>query len=312
MVVAHRAVSTRRVADKIAIPYYVVNLKDYFNEKVINYFVKEYISGKTPNPCIACNKYLKFEELLKKALEIDAFYLATGHYAKVEHDPATKRYVLKKSVDNDKDQSYALYNLTQFQLEHILFPLGYYTKKEIRHIAEELELSIADKPDSQEICFVSTNYREFISEKAPNKIEEGPFVDIKGNVIGKHKGIPFYTIGQRRGLGISAGKPLYVINIDVKNNAVVLGRKTSLRERVFSLSDELGGYRSFEQKMQVKAKIRYNFNEKPAEITPVDDDTVKVVFNEPQKAVTPGQAVVFYNDDIVVGGGIIKQRCDLE
>ncbi|HHY70906.1 MAG TPA: tRNA 2-thiouridine(34) synthase MnmA, partial [Thermoanaerobacterales bacterium] len=243
----------------------------------------------------------------------DAFYLSTGHYAKAEHDLTTGRYVLKKSVDNDKDQSYALYNLTQFQLEHTLFPLGYYTKKEIRYIAEELDLSVADKPDSQEICFVNTNYREFISEKAPNKIEEGPFVDIKGNVIGKHKGIPFYTIGQRRGLGISAGKPLYVINIDVKNNAVVLGEKKHLYVKEF-LAYRMNwvaiGHLS--KKMQVKAKIRYNFNEKPAEITPVDDDTVKVVFNEPQKAVTPGQAVVFYNDDIVVGGGIIKQRCDLE
>jgi tRNA-specific 2-thiouridylase len=303
----------RRVADKIGIPYYVVNLKDYFNEKVIDYFVKEYLFGKTPNPCIACNKYLKFEELLRKALEIDAFYLATGHYAKVEHDPATKRYVLKKSVDNDKDQSYALYNLTQFQLEHILFPLGYYTKKEIRHIAEELELSIADKPDSQEICFVSTNYREFISKKAPNKIKEGPFVDIKGNVVGKHKGIPFYTIGQRRGLGISAGKPLYVINIDVKNNAVILGEEKYLYVNEF-LAHRMNwvAINKLREKLKVNAKIRYNFHEKPAEIIPIDDDTVKIIFEKPQKAVTPGQAVVFYKNDIVVGGGIIKQRCDLE
>ena len=303
----------RRVADKIGVPYYVVNLKDYFKEKVINYFIKEYISGKTPNPCIACNKYLKFEELLRKALEIDAFYLATGHYAKVEHDPATGRYVLKKSVDNDKDQSYALYNLTQLQLEHTLFPLGYYTKKEIRHIAEELGLSVADKPDSQEICFVNTNYREFISEKASNKIEEGPFVDMKGNVIGKHKGIPFYTIGQRRGLGISAGKPLYVIDIDVKNNAVVLGEEKYLYVKSF-LAHRMNwvAISKLREKLKVNAKIRYNFHEKPAEIIPLDDDTVKIIFKEPQKAVTPGQAVVFYKDDIVVGGGIIKQRCDLE
>lgn len=303
----------RRVADKIGIPYYVINLKDYFNEKVINYFVKEYISGKTPNPCIACNKYLKFDELLRKALEIDAFYLATGHYAKVEHDPTYGRYVLKKSVDNDKDQSYALYNLTQFQLEHTLFPLGYYTKKEIRHIAEELDLSVADKPDSQEICFVNTNYREFLAEKAPNKIEEGPFVDAKGNVIGRHKGIPFYTIGQRRGLGISAGKPLYVIDIDAKNNAVVLGDEKQLYAGEFiAYNMNWVAIDELSEKLKVDAKIRYNFHEKPAEILPLDDGTVKVVFEEPQKAVTPGQAVVFYKDDSVIGGGIIQQRCDLK
>ncbi|MCG1011743.1 tRNA 2-thiouridine(34) synthase MnmA [Tepidanaerobacter sp. GT38] len=303
----------RRVADKIGIPYYVINLKESFNEKVIKYFIKEYLCGKTPNPCIACNKFLKFEDLLKKALEIDAFYLATGHYAKVEYDGASKRYVLKKSVDRDKDQSYALYNLNQFQLEHTLFPLGYYTKKEIRQIADEIGLAVADKPDSQEICFVNTNYRDFISENAPGKIEEGPFVDTKGNILGKHKGIPFYTIGQRRGLGISAGKPLYVVDIDVENNAVILGEEKDLYAKEF-LANNINwvAIEKLNGKLNVNAKIRYNFEEKPAEIMPFGDEMVKVVFNEPQKAITPGQAVVFYQDDIVIGGGIIKQRCDFE
>jgi len=303
----------RRVADKIGIPYYVINLKDYFNEKVIKYFVKEYLSGKTPNPCIACNKHLKFEELLKKAFDIDAFYLATGHYAKIEYEDATKRYVLKKSIDNDKDQSYALYNLTQFQLEHILFPLGYYTKKEIRQIAEEIGLSVADKPDSQEICFVNTNYRDFIYENAPGKIKEGYFVDVKGNVLGEHKGIPFYTIGQRRGLGIAAGTPLYVVDIDAQNNTIILGEEKDLYVKEF-LAYHMNwvAIDKLSERLNVNAKIRYNFHEKPAEIMPLENEMVKVVFKEPQKAVTPGQAVVFYRDDAVIGGGIIKQRCDLE
>jgi len=303
----------RRVADKIGIPYYVINLKDYFNENVIKYFVKEYLDGKTPNPCIACNKHLKFEELLRKAFNIDAFFLATGHYAKVEYETATKRFVLKKSVDNDKDQSYALYNLNQFQLEHTLFPLGYYTKKEIRQIADDIGLSVADKPDSQEICFVNTNYRDFINENAPRKIEEGPFIDTKGNVLGKHKGIPFYTIGQRRGLGISAGKPMYVVDIDVQNNAIILGEEKDLYVKEF-LAHKMNwvAIDKLSEKLNVNAKIRYNFREKAAVIIPVENEMVKVVFKEPQKAVTPGQAVVFYQDDVVIGGGIIKQRYDLE
>lgn len=302
----------RRVADKLDIPYYVINLKDFFNEKVIKHFVQEYLSGKTPNPCIACNKHLKFEELLRKAFDIDAFYLATGHYAKVEYDNVRKRYVLKKAVDNDKDQSYALYNLNQFQLEHTLFPLGYYTKKEIRKIAEEIGLAVADKPDSQEICFVNTNYRDFIREKSPESIKEGYFVDIKGNILGRHKGIPFYTIGQRRGLGISAGKPLYVIDIDVNNNKIVLGEEKDLYVKEF-LAHKLNwvAIDSLNEELELMAKIRYNFHEKAAVIKPHGNDMVKVVFDEAQKAVTPGQAVVFYQDDLVIGGGIIKQRCDL-
>lgn len=303
----------QRVADKIGIPYYVIDLKNYFHEKVIKYFIEEYIAGKTPNPCIACNKYLKFEELLRKALELDAFYLATGHYAKVEYDPITNRYLLKKSVDFSKDQSYALYNLTQFQLQHTVLPLGYYTKREIRQIAIETGLSVANKPDSQEICFIKTNYHDFINERVPNKFSPGLFVDKKGNVLGEHKGIPFYTIGQRKGLGISAGKPLYVINIDIKNNAVVLGEEQDLYVKEFiAYKMNWVAINNLTEKMQVNAKIRYNFSEKPAEIKPLKNDTIKVIFKDPQKAITPGQACVFYKDDIIIGGGIIKERCDFE
>ncbi|HHX24472.1 MAG: tRNA 2-thiouridine(34) synthase MnmA [Tepidanaerobacteraceae bacterium] len=299
----------RRVADKIGIPYYVINLKQDFDDRVIKYFVNEYILGRTPNPCIVCNRDFRFKELLKKTMEIDADFLATGHYAKVEYDTNNERYIIKKSIDTHKDQSYFLYGLTQSQLKHILFPLGYYTKAEIREIADREGLLVADKPDSQDICFIDTNYHDFINERVPNKFRPGLFVDINGNVLGKHKGIPFYTIGQRKGLGISAGKPLYVVNIDFDKNTIVLGEEQYLYVKEFivfkmnwvAISD-------LTQTMKVNAKIRYNFSEKPAKIIPSNDDTVKVVFDEPQKAVTPGQAVVFYNDDIVIGGGIIKQK----
>jgi len=301
----------RRVAGKIGIPYYVINLKDIFNEKVIKNFINEYVEGRTPNPCIVCNRHLKFDVLLKKAMEIDAFYLATGHYGKIEQ-ALTGRYILKKSADPAKDQSYALYNLTQFQLEHTLLPLGFYTKRQIREIAEEIGLSVAKKPDSQEICFVDTNYKDFLKQRVPEKIIPGPFMDRKGNILGKHKGIPFYTIGQRRGLGISSGKPLYVVGMDARRNAVILGPEQELFVKEFEACHmNWIAIDGLKETKQVNAKIRYNFNERSAKIQPDGPDRVKVIFDEPQKAVTPGQAVVFYENDVVVGGGIIKKRTDL-
>lgn len=302
----------RRVADKIGIPYYVINLKDNFNEKVIQYFIKEYVQGRTPNPCIACNRHLKFNDLLKKALEIDAFYIATGHYSIIERDQRTDRFLLKKSVDLAKDQSYALYNLTQFQLEHTLFPLGNFTKTEIRQIADEAGLSIAKKPDSQEICFIDTNYQDFLQEKVPEKIKPGYFVDKNGEVLGEHKGVPFYTIGQRKGLGISIGKPLYVIDINAEKNIIVLGDEQDLNVKEFK-ADKLNwiAIDKLENRIRVNAKIRYNFTEQPATVIAENEDGVKVIFDTPQKAVTPGQSVVFYQGDLVVGGGIITKRCDI-
>ncbi len=312
----HGAVhDARLVADKLNIPHYVIDLKENFHKKVVRYFIQEYLSGKTPNPCIACNRYIKFEELLKKALELGANHLATGHYVKAAFEPSLDRFVLRKAMDSSKDQSYALYNLTQFQLKHTLFPLGDYTKQQIRHIAEGIGLSVADKPDSQEICFIDTNYRDFINKQKQisQKPEPGFFVDIEGNVIGEHKGIAFYTIGQRRGLGISAGKPLYVIGIDSKANSVVLGEEKDLYVKEF-LVDRLNwiAIPHLTDRFQVDVKIRYNFKEKPADIIPLDEGIVKVVFREPQKAVTPGQAAVFYEGDRVLGGGTIKQRFGLK
>jgi len=299
----------RRVANKIGIPYYVTNLKDRFNEKVIQYFIDEYIEGRTPNPCIVCNRYMKFDDLLKKALEIDAFYVATGHYGIIEKDESRNRFILRKSVDPTKDQTYALYNLNQFQLEHTLLPLGRFTKNQIRQIAEEAGLSVAQKPDSQEICFIDTDYKDFLKQKVPEKIKPGLFVDKNGKVLGQHKGIPFYTIGQRKGLGISVGKPLYVIDINGKENTIVLGDESDLEVKEF-LAHKLNwiAIEKLEKKINVNAKIRYNFHEQPAMVVPEDQDCVRVIFDTPQKAVTPGQSVVFYQDDVVVGGGIIKER----
>lgn len=296
----------RRVAAQLDIPYYVINFKEIFNEKVIDNFIKTYISGKTPNPCIVCNKFLKFEALLKKALDVDAFYLATGHYARVEKDLSTGRYILKKGMDDTKDQSYALYNLTQFQLEHTLFPLGNFTKAKIREIAEKAGLGVSNKPDSQEICFIDTDYRDFLKKNASDSIRPGNFVDLDGNVLGRHYGIPFYTIGQRRGLGISAGKPLYVVDIDADNNIVVLGEEKDLLTKEFTAHRvNWISIEDLTEERQVEAKIRYNFPQKPAKIYPLKGDQVKVVFDTPQKSITPGQAVVFYEDEVVVGGGEI-------
>lgn len=297
----------RRVADKLNIPYYVVNFREEFKNSVINYFIKEYVAGKTPNPCIVCNKTMKFNLLLKKALEMDSFYLATGHYAKIEFDEKRGRYLLKKGKDKTKDQSYALYNLTQFELEHILFPLGDYTKNEIREIAEKAGLPVAKKPESQEICFVNGNYKDFIKDKAPQSIKPGFFIDSKGNILGKHKGIAFYTIGQRRGLGISSNKPLYVIKMDPQTNTIVVGSEEELLRREFTVNNLnwISIEKLYEEK-RVNIKIRYNFEEKPGIIYPLNNGRVKVVFDEPQKAITPGQSAVFYEGDIVVGGGVIE------
>lgn len=300
----------RRVANKIGIKYYVMNFKDVFKEKVIDYFVDEYLRGRTPNPCIACNKYIKFEELLKRAWMIDAYYVATGHYAIKEYDEERGRYLLKKSVDTSKDQTYVLYNLTQTQLEHILFPLGKYKKDEVRELAKNLGLPVASKPDSQEICFVTDNdYGKFIRENAKEEIKPGEFRDTRGRFLGYHKGIIHYTIGQRKGLGISVGRPLYVVDIDAENNVVVLGYGDEVYgDELISYNNNFISIDKLEKEMRVKAKIRYTAKEQDAVIRPLEDGKVFVKFDNPQRAITPGQSVVFYDGDIVVGGGIIERK----
>lgn len=296
----------RRVANRFGIPYYVFNMKGEFEKYVIEYFVKEYESGRTPNPCIACNKYIKFGSLLDKAKSMDIDYVATGHYAIIEE--SNGRYILKKSVDDTKDQSYVLYNLTQEQLSKTLFPLGKYKKTEIREIAKDLGLGVASKPDSQEICFVDDNdHHRFIKEHTGHEPKKGFFLDKDGNTLGIHEGISKYTVGQRRGLGIVTGKPMFVVDIDVENNTVILGDNDDLFTKEFTVRDlNWISIESLDKEIRVKAKIRYKTPEEWATILPIENGKVKVIFDVQQRAVTAGQSVVFYDEDTVVGGGIIE------
>lgn len=299
----------RRVCSKIDIPFYVMNFKQIFEKMVIDYFVEEYISGRTPNPCIACNKYIKFDALLERSKALEADYVATGHYARVMYDEGFKRYVIKKSATPQKDQTYALYNLTQYQLKHILMPLGDYNKEQVREIASKLDLVTADKAESQEICFVEDNdYGRFISDRLGTKGETGYFVDTKGRRLGTHKGIIHYTVGQRKGLGIAFGKPMYVVEIIPDQNLVVLGDETEVFRKELTASElNLIAYEDIKEPIKVKAKIRYSARESEALVIPLENNRVKVVFEEPQRAITPGQAVVFYQGDVLVGGGTIER-----
>lgn len=297
----------RRVAASLDIPYYVMNFKKEFKENVMDYFVAEYLKGRTPNPCIACNRYVKWESLLKRSMEIGADYIATGHYAKIT-ELSNGRFALQKSVTAAKDQTYALYNLTQHQLSHTLMPVGDYSKDEIRAIAEKIGLRTANKPDSQEICFIPDNdYAGFIDREAAGSVPPpGNFVLTDGTVIGQHKGITHYTIGQRKGLGIALGRPVFVTEIRPDTNEVVIGSN----EEVFGTTVYAGNLNfmsipDLEGELEVIGKIRYSHKGAPCTIRKVEADKVVCQFHEPVRAITPGQAMVFYDGDIVVGGGTI-------
>ena len=297
----------RRVAAQIGIPYYVMNFKKDFQEKVIDYFVDEYLHGRTPNPCIACNRYVKWESLLTRSMEIGADYIATGHYARVEQLP-NGRYAIRHSATWSKDQTYALYNLTQDQLRRTLMPVGEYEKDQIREIAKEIGLQIANKPDSQDICFVSDDdYASFIKEESNQKIPEGNFVTPDGKILGRHKGIIHYTLGQRRGLGIPAASRLYVCDISPKTNQVVLGNNEDLfHSELTATKVNLISCESLKEPMRLKAKIRYRHPEQDAVAWQTEDGVLHVRFDKPQRAITRGQAVVLYDEDVVVGGGVIE------
>lgn len=298
----------RRVADKLGIPFYVLNFKDSFKEKVIDNFVEEYIEGRTPNPCIQCNKHIKFDEFLKRAKEIGADYVATGHYAKIIKNE-DGRYLLIKADDDTKDQTYALYNFTQEQLSQTLMPCGDYTKVKIREIAKEIGLAVHNKKDSEEICFISdNNHGKYISKVRPREVKEGNFVDKNGNILGKHKGIVYYTIGQRKGLGIALGKPVYVTSINPKTNEVVLGPEEDIfKKELISKENNFIPFDKLEKVITVQAKVRYSARPAEATLIPLADGRVKVSFKERQRAITKGQSVVFYDGNIVVGGGIIEE-----
>lgn len=297
----------RRVAGELDIPYYVMNFRKEFKEQVMDYFIGEYLQGRTPNPCIACNRYVKWESLLRRSLEIGADYIATGHYARIER-LGNGRYAIKNSVTAAKDQTYALYNLTQEQLAHTLMPVGEYTKDEIRGIAEKISLPIAQKPDSQDICFVPDgDYAGFIKrETKENVISEGNFVTGDGTVIGTHKGITNYTIGQRKGLNLSMGKPVFVTEIRPETNEVVIGDNEDLFTReLYANHVNFMAVPNLSEKNRFRAKIRYAHRGADCQIEQVDADTIRCVFDEPQRAITPGQALVFYDGEYVAGGGTI-------
>lgn len=297
----------RRVAERLEIPYYVMNFKREFKENVMDYFTAEYLRGRTPNPCIACNRYVKWESLLQRSLEIGADYIATGHYARIEQ-LANGRFAIKNSVTAKKDQTYALFNLTQEQLSHTLMPVGAYTKDEIRAIAEEIGLMVAHKKDSQEICFIPDHdYAGFIDRECGGQVPPpGNFVSADGEVLGRHKGITHYTVGQRKGLGIALGHPVFVTEIRPKTNEVVLGENEEVfTSRLYADHLNFMALPDIREEIVLKAKIRYSHEGSLCKVIRTGEDEICCEFTEPVRAVTPGQAVVLYDGEYVAGGGII-------
>lgn len=297
----------RRVAEHLDIPYYVMNFKKEFKCKVIDYFVEEYLQGRTPNPCIACNRYVKWESLLQRSLEIGADYIATGHYARIDR-LENGRFAIRNSVTAAKDQTYALYNLTQAQLARTLMPVGEYTKDEIRQIAVQAGIPVANKPDSQDVCFVPDNdYAAFIASSAADRVPgPGNFVTPQGKILGKHKGITHYTIGQRRGLELPMGERVFVTEIRPQTNEVVIGKN----EDIFTtkvLCDRINymAMENLDKPRRALAKIRYNHSGEYCLLEKQPDGKVLCIFEKPVRAATPGQAVVFYDGEYVLGGGTI-------
>jgi|TARA_B110000263_G_scaffold232230_1_gene228119 tRNA-specific 2-thiouridylase len=296
----------RRVCHTLGIPHYFVNFEKEFQEHVIDYFVNEYDTGRTPHPCLACNDKIKFDFLLRRALFLDADYIATGHYARLR-SAENGQVQLLQGIDKNKDQSYVLYTLNQTELSRLKFPVGEYTKKEIRDFAREASLPVADKPDSQEICFIPTgNYREFVKLRVTPK--PGDFIDVFGNVLGQHTGIQFFTVGQRRKLNMLSqdGKPRFVLHINPETNQITLGDDVDLYQTTF-ICDRLSFTYPIntEERLSVNARIRYKANDAPATVKVIGENA-EVIFDEPQRAITPGQPVVFYLGSEMIGGGIIK------
>ena len=302
----------RSVAQTLGIPYYVLNYEAEFDREVIQYFADAYLHGETPNPCVPCNSRLKFGSLLARALGWGATAVATGHYARVTQDPATGRYLLRRAVDDRKDQSYFLYGLTQAQLAAAIFPVGHLRKEETRRIARELGLPVAGKPDSQEICFVPRDYRSYLRERVGAAIAPGTIRDTTGAVRGQHPGVAYFTVGQRRGLGLGDSVPLYVVDLDPERNEVIVGQDGDLWTPEADV--ERANFIALERltaPRRVLAKVRYAQPPAPATISPLGGDRIRLRFDQPQRAVAPGQAAVFYeldDPDLVVGGGTIRRR----
>jgi tRNA-specific 2-thiouridylase len=293
----------RRVCQILDIPFYVINFEPQFKTYVVDYFCREYLRGRTPNPCLACNRWIKFNFLLNRALAFGADYLATGHYARIKQ--CDSKHILLKASDSAKDQSYVLYALGQRELEHLIFPMGWYSKSQARQIAQEIGLPIWNKTESQETCFIANgDYRDFIAERS--LCQPGDIVDVEGKVLGRHSGIGFFTVGQRRGLGLVSKEPLYVLSIEPANNRVVVGTNEQLFSReLFASEVHFVSGDPPRQPISVTAKVRYKSLEERAVLYP-EGHKARLVFEEPQRAITPGQAVVFYDGEVVLGGGIIE------
>ncbi len=300
----------KRVAQLLGIPHYVMNFRDVFQEKVIDDFISEYVSGNTPNPCIRCNRFVKWEALLDRSIRLGADYIATGHYARVKQ-LENGRFAICKSRSAGKDQTYALYNLTQFQLAHTLMPVGAYDKDEIRGIAKKIGLSVADKPDSQEICFIPDNDYGAFLEKNGKVPPAGNFVDRQGNIMGRHPGIHRYTIGQRKGIGVPSDMPLYVCKICPDSNEIVLGRnEDTYAAQVLCSNVNHMAVADLQECRGITAKIRYGDKEHPCTVQYTASGDIRCSFHEKVRAATPGQAIVFYQGEKVLGGGTILREAD--
>ncbi|RQD77763.1 MAG: tRNA 2-thiouridine(34) synthase MnmA [Candidatus Syntrophonatronum acetioxidans] len=301
-----------RVCRHLGIPHQVIDLKKDFKSKVINYFIKEYQGGRTPNPCVVCNRHIKFGSLMEEAFSLGAHYLATGHYARLSFDQAHRKYFLEKARDEGKDQTYFLYELTQDHLEKSIFPLGDYLKEEVQELARKWGLPAAGKPESQEICFIEDNdYKGFLLRQGDISYQPGPFYSTSGERLGTHQGLPFYTIGQRKGLGLAVGYPLYVIHMDCAKNAIILGRKEELLARGLTAGRVNYILEEIKEATRLEVKIRYRSPQVEAVLYPLEGGKVRLEFKDPQRAVTPGQAAVFYQGNLLLGGGIIEERLPL-
>lgn len=296
----------RYVANLLEIPFYVLDVQAPFKQQVVDFFIREYSAGVTPNPCLQCNRHIRFGHLLRHALALGARYLATGHYARVRQ--VNGRYQLLKGVDAHKDQAYVLHVLRQQELAHALFPVGEYTKAEVRQMARARGLPVADRPESQDLCFLADgDYRRFLARHAPDAVRPGPITDTTGRRLGQHQGLPFYTIGQRKGLGLSGPEPLYVIATDPATNTLIVGTRTELGRDRFQVQpvNWISG-EAPAAPFRCTVKIRYKANEVPATVTPLEEGCAEVITDEPLYGVTPGQAAVFYDGEVVLGGGLIR------
>ncbi len=304
------AESARRVSAQLGIPYYIFNYQKEFRKHVIDYFLDEYAGGFTPNPCLMCNRDVKFKALLSRAEALGFEYVATGHYARIRHDEANGQYHLLRAVDEEKDQAYMLHILGQRELARLMFPMGEFTKKQVRQLAAERGLASADRPESQDICFVpGGDYRNLVLEERADSVQTGPILDLDGREVGRHRGLPLYTIGQRRGLGVTAPVPMYVTGLDPARNAVIVGPAEALQRSSLSASriTFVSGQRP-DAPFTCQAQIRSHADPVPATVTPRADGMLHIAFATPQRAITPGQAVVLYEGERVLGGGRISNE----